>query len=84
MNRGQEWLWAHLQYVLLAARGRGDLVLAGVAEVPSGALPVHFRAGLPADHCPKDGIFSCRRKKQLGGMVAIMPLRFKLKSSALF
>lgn len=57
--------------MLLAARSRGDLVLAGAAEVSFGVLPVHFGSGLPTDHRPKDGILSCGRKKQLGGRVAI-------------
>lgn len=48
--------------MLLAARGRGDLVLAGVTEVTFGALPMHFGSGLPTDHGPKDGIFPWGRK----------------------
>ena len=57
---------AHLQHMLLSPRSRGDLVLAGVAEVSFGALPVHVRSGLPTDHRTKDGIFPCGRKKQRG------------------
>lgn len=48
----------YLQDVLLAAGGGGDLVLAGVTEVPLAALPAHLGAGVPADHGPEDGALS--------------------------
>lgn len=56
-------LRSYLQHVLLAARGRGDLVLAGVTEAPFGALPAHLGSGLPADHGPEDGVFPWGRKR---------------------
>lgn len=53
----------HLQHMLLAVGRRGDLVLAGVTEVPFAALPAHLGPGVPTDHSPEDGILPCVRKR---------------------
>lgn len=46
---------SYLQHVLPVARAGRDLVLAGAAEVPFGAVPAHPGPGLPADHSPEGG-----------------------------
>lgn len=58
---------SHLQRVLPAARGREQLELAGVAEVPLAAPPAHLGRGLPADHSPQDGVSPWGRAAALPG-----------------